>query len=98
MSMIEDDLRAALRALSDEIPADGVPALRLPDDDARWSGSGPLSGGAARRGRWLAPAAAAAVVLAIAVGTVVIGGHSRHRGPVAGASRSCAARAHAISD
>jgi hypothetical protein len=96
MSMIENDLRAALRALGDEVPADGVPPLRLPGDEAPWNGSGPLSGAAFSRARWLAPAAAAAAVLAIAVGAIAIGGQPRHHPrPVTGASRPCAVSARA---
>ena len=70
MSQIEDHLRDALTDVADEIPADGVPPLNLPADPDnvvrladRWD--------AGRRRRWLAQAAAAAAVLAVAAGIAV---------------------------
>jgi hypothetical protein len=95
MSMLEDDLRDALRALGDEVPSHGVPPLHLPTDEVERHGTVRLIGGAPSRARWLAPAAAAAAVLAIAAGIVVIGGRSGHVGPATG--MSCTARAQAIS-
>jgi Tol biopolymer transport system component len=69
MSQIENHLRDALTDVADEIPADGVPPLNLPDDPdnvirlaGRWD---------TVRRRWLAPAAAAAAILAVATGIAV---------------------------
>ena len=74
MSMIERQLRDALREVADDIPATAVPPLQLP-------GGRPRHGDAGRRGhrlilsaRWLAPVAAAAAVLAIAAGVTAVAG------------------------
>lgn len=70
MSQIEDQLRDALTDVADEIPADSVPPLNLPSDNGKvvrladhWDSG--------RRRRWLAPAAAAAAVLAVTIGIAV---------------------------
>ena len=75
MSQIENHLRDALTDVADEIPADSVPPLNLPADPDnvvrladRW-----ITG----RRRWLAPAAAAAAVLAVVVGIAVSAGLPR---------------------
>lgn len=97
MSIIEDDLRAALYAVGEEIPAESVPPLRLPTDDVEWNGLGRLAGRAGRHVQWLAPTVAAAAMLAIAVGAVAISGLPHHRGPATGSSRPCVSRSPAIS-
>jgi hypothetical protein len=94
MTTAQERVRRAIDATAAQITQDSIPPLRLPTHEVEWNGSGRLAG----RVRWLAPAAAAAAVLVIAVGAVTIGGRPHHRGPATGASRSCAARGHAISD
>jgi hypothetical protein len=85
MTQLEDRLRAAIRAKADDIPADTVPLLRLPRP-----GPGFLSlahrGGESKRPpaarfsrRWLAPAAAAVLVTAVAAGSVAVAGALRGR-------------------
>jgi hypothetical protein len=72
MNTIEERIRAAARAAADTVPPDGVPPLELP---ARRSRSLRVWG--ARRvwwARWLAPAAAAAAVVAITVAAVIVAG------------------------
>jgi hypothetical protein len=85
MTPLEDRLRAAIRAKADEIPPGTVPPLRLPRP-----GAGFLSlahrGGESKRPpvarssrRWLAPAAAAVLVTAVAAGSVAVSGALRGR-------------------
>jgi hypothetical protein len=76
MSQIENHLRDALSDVADEIPAEGVPPLNLPAGHDDTVVSLAERRGSDRR-RWLAPAAAAAAVLAVAAGIAVSAGLPR---------------------
>ncbi|HUZ51597.1 MAG TPA: hypothetical protein VMU94_03615, partial [Streptosporangiaceae bacterium] len=69
MSSIEDQLRAASRETAREVSPDSVPPLRLPPASTRYNGAGQQRAGwgASLVGRRLAPVAAAAAVLVIAI-------------------------------
>jgi hypothetical protein len=67
---IEDRIRAATRAVADTVAPDGLPPLRLPSDRPLRARSGSL---ASAWRRWLAPMAAAAAVVAVAVAMVTAG-------------------------
>ena len=90
MSLIENQLRDALREVADDIPASAVPPLNLPVGRRQRGGTGPIAGH--RRifsARWMAPVAAAAAVLAIAAGvTAVAGLTSGASGPEQAASEA----------
>ncbi len=76
--MIENHLRDALHEVADDVPADAVPPLHLPSSRGRHNGTGHAAG--RRRlfsSRWMAPAAAAAAVLAIAAGVAAVAHLSR---------------------
>jgi len=85
---IEDRVRAATRAAAGTVAPDSVPPLRLPSDRPFRSGSRSL---ASVWGRWLAPTAAAAAVVAVAVAMVTAGRIVDHpsggTGPRASSSR-----------
>ena len=75
---IEERVRAATRAAGDTVAPDSVPPLRLPSQRsfrllAGWHGSA----------RWLAPVAAAAAVIAVAVVMVAVGRNVGGHGTVA---------------
>jgi hypothetical protein len=90
MTQLEDRLRAAIRAKADDMPTGQVPPLRLPGPGRE---SFPLAhgGGESKRPptarlatarlprRWLAPAAAAVLVAAVAAGSVAVSGALRGR-------------------
>jgi hypothetical protein len=84
VNTLEERLRAATRAAARTVYADSAPPLRLPARPMhnrvppRWHGWR----------RWLAPAAAAASVIAVVAGLVAIGGrtHGRHVPGHAGAA------------
>jgi hypothetical protein len=67
---IEDRVRAATRAAADTVAPDSVSPLRLPSDRAFRARSGWF---ASAWVRWLAPMAAAAAVVAVAVAMVTVG-------------------------
>jgi hypothetical protein len=75
MTPLEDTVRRAIHAKAGEVPSDAVPPLRLPARRRRsfsltyWGGG--RTGAAARWGwrGWLAPAAAAVLVVAVVVGS-----------------------------
>jgi hypothetical protein len=75
MTPLEDDLRRAIQAKASQVPPDAVPPLRLSAHRRRSSslahGGGERSGAPARRG-WLAPAASAAVVVALIAASVAV--------------------------
>jgi hypothetical protein len=75
---IEDRIRAATRAAADTVAPNSVPPLRLPADRLFRARSGSL---ASVWGRWLAPMAAAAAVVAVAVAMVTVG-RTANRAPV----------------
>ena len=75
---IEDRIRAATRAVADTVAPNSVPPLRLPADRLLRARSGSL---ASVWGRWLAPMAAAAAVVAVAVAMVTVG-RTANRAPV----------------
>jgi hypothetical protein len=75
---IEDRIRAATRAAADTVAPNSVPPLRLPSDRLLRARSGSL---ASVWGRWLAPMAAAAAVVAVAVAMVTVG-RTADRAPV----------------
>ena len=75
---IEDRIRAATRAAADTVAPNSVPPLRLPADRLFRARSGSL---ASVWGRWLAPMAAAAAVVAVAVAMVTVG-RTVNRAPV----------------
>jgi hypothetical protein len=75
---IEDRIRAATRAAADTVAPNSVPPLRLPADRLLRAPSGSL---ASVWGRWLAPMAAAAAVVAVAVAMVTVG-RTANRAPV----------------
>ena len=75
---IEDRIRAATRAAADTVAPNSVPPLRLPADRLLRARSGSL---ASLWGRWLAPMAAAAAVVALAVAMVTVG-RTANRTPV----------------
>jgi hypothetical protein len=75
---IEDRIRAATRAAADTVAPNSVPPLRLPADRRFRARSGSL---ASVWGRWLAPMAAAAAVVAVAVAMVTVG-RTANRAPV----------------
>lgn len=76
MITIEDRVRAATRAIADAVPPDDVPPLRLPDYVLNGGTGAGLAGWRradwGRSARWLAPAAAAVAVIALAVTLVVV--------------------------
>jgi hypothetical protein len=67
---IEDRIRAATRAAGDTVAPGSVPPLRLPSDGPFRAHAGSF---ASVWGRWLAPVAAAAAVVAVAVTMVLVG-------------------------
>ena len=69
---VEDRIRAATRAAADTVAPDSVPPLRLSSDGPFRSRDGSRSF-ASVWGRWLAPMAAAAAVVAVAVAMVTVG-------------------------
>jgi hypothetical protein len=73
---IEERVRAATRAAGETVTPDNVPPLRLPPDRPFRSGGGSR---ASMWARWLAPAAAAAAVIALAVTMVTVGQTVDHR-------------------
>ena len=75
---IEDRIRAATRAAADTVAPNSVPPLRLPADRLLRARSGSL---ASVWGRWLAPMAAAAAVVAVAAAMVTVG-RTANRAPV----------------
>jgi hypothetical protein len=75
---IEDRIRAATRAAADTVAPNSVPPLRLPADRLFRRRSRSL---ASVWGRWLAPIAAAAAVVAVAVAMVTVG-RTANRAPV----------------
>jgi hypothetical protein len=75
---IEDRIRAATRAAADTVAPNSVPPLRLPADRLLRARSGSL---ASLWARWLAPMAAAAAVVALAVAMVTVG-RTANRTPV----------------
>jgi hypothetical protein len=72
---IEDRIRAATRAAGDTVAPGSVPPLRLPSDGPFRARSGSF---ASVWGRWLAPVAAAAAVVAVAVTMVLVGQTVNH--------------------
>jgi hypothetical protein len=75
---IEDRIRAATRAAAHTVAPNSVPPLRLPADRLFRRRSRSL---ASVWGRWLAPIAAAAAVVAVAVAMVTVG-RTANRAPV----------------
>lgn len=75
MTPLENDLRDAFRARASQVPPDAVPPLRLPVRGrgflALAYGGGESKGGLASRS-WLAPAACAVLVAAVAAGAVAL--------------------------
>jgi hypothetical protein len=75
MTSLEDKLRRAIHAKADQVSSDRVPQLRLPARRRRSfslaHGGGERTGAPAWR-RWLAPAASAALVIAVIAGSVTI--------------------------
>jgi hypothetical protein len=75
MTPLEEKLRRAIQAKASQVPPEAVPPLRLSAHRRRSSslahGGGERSGAPAMRG-WLAPAASAAVVVALIAGSVAV--------------------------
>ncbi len=75
MTPLEEKLRRAIQAKAGQVPPEAVPPLRLSVRRRRSSslahGGGQRSGAPTRRG-WLAPAASAAVVVALIAGSVAV--------------------------
>ena len=75
MTRLEDKLRRAIRAKADQVSSDTVPPLRLPVRRRRSfslaHGGGERMGAPAWR-RWFAPAASAALVIAVIAGSVAV--------------------------
>jgi hypothetical protein len=84
---IEDRIRAAARAAGDTVAPASVPPLRLPSDGPFRARSGSF---ASVWGRWLAPVAAAAAVIVVAVAMVFVGRTVNH--PPAGSGGVPSAR------
>jgi hypothetical protein len=84
---IEDRIRAAARAAGDTVAPGSVPPLRLPSDGPFRARSGSF---ASVWGRWLAPVAAAAAVIVVAVAMVFVGRTVNH--PPAGSGGVPSAR------
>ena len=77
MTPLEERIRAAIREKADQVPADAVPPLLLPERPRRpfslTYGGGQRTGALAWRARslwWLAPAASAVLVAAVIAGSV----------------------------
>ncbi|HUA29454.1 MAG TPA: hypothetical protein VMC03_11270 [Streptosporangiaceae bacterium] len=75
MTPLEEKLRRAIQAKAGQVPPEAVPPLRLSAHRRRSSslahGGGERSGASAMRG-WLAPAASAAIVIALIAVSVVV--------------------------
>ena len=84
---IEDRIRAATRAAGNTVAPDSVPPLRLPSDRPFRAHPGSF---ASVWGRWLAPVAAAAAVIVVAVAMVFVGRTVNH--PPAGSGGVPSAR------
>jgi hypothetical protein len=76
MTPLEENLRRAIRAKASQVPPEAVPPLRLSAHRRRSSslahGGGERSGAPAMRHGWLAPAASAAVVVALIAASVAV--------------------------
>ena len=82
MNTIEERIRAAARAAADTVPPDSVPPLELPAGrEARFRWRRPGSPEVSRAG-WLAPAAAATVMVVLAV-SVLLASRATHEAAVA---------------
>ena len=84
MNTLDERLRSAIRATAEEITPESVPPLRL-RSARRDERPAAERAGRKRRWRWLAPACAAAAVIAIVTGSVVISGGPAGRPGVTGA-------------
>ena len=84
---IEDRIRAATQAAGDTVAPGSVPPLRLPSDGPFRARSGSFT---SVWGRWLAPVAAAAAVIVVAVAMVFVGRTVNH--PPAGSGGVPSAR------
>ncbi len=84
MNTLDERLRAAIRATAEEITPESVPPLRARSARRAERPAAERAGGK-RLWRWLVPACAAAAVIAIVTGSVVISGGRAARPGVGGA-------------
>ena len=79
MNTIEERIRAATRAAADTVPPDSVPPLELPGERPAWFRRRPAQPRrpVAARAGWLAPAAAAAAMVVIALFIVAVSHSAR---------------------
>lgn len=82
MTRFETELREALLDVAAEVPAHGVPPLRLSADRAGWGepqefAAEPIVRSRRWQARWLAPAAAGIAVLAIVAGVAAVADSTR---------------------